>query len=88
MPESRRRKPKKAPTPAMAGTARVQRRKPPSRPWVPALMLACFLIGVAWLLIYYFSSGGFPGMGLLGAWNVFAGFAFVVVGLGVATQWR
>lgn len=87
MPESRRRKPKKSSPPPGPAPVKVTR-KGPSAPWVPALMLALFLIGIAWLLTYYFSSGGFPGMSALGGWNVFVGFSFVVVGLGVATQWR
>jgi hypothetical protein len=51
-------------------------------------MLAMFLIGIVWLLTYYFSNGGVLGMESLGGWNILVGFGFVVAGLGVATQWR
>ncbi|WP_131744635.1 cell division protein CrgA [Frankia sp. Cppng1_Ct_nod] len=86
MPVSRRRKKKSTYSPP-TGT-QVRKRKPPSPPWMGALILALFLIGIAWLLVYYFSNGGIPGMESLGGWNILVGFSFVVVGLGVATQWR
>ncbi len=87
MPVSRSRKPKKATTPAPAAT-RTSKRKPPSPPWFGAMILAFFLVGIAYLLVYYFSNGGVFGMESLGGWNILIGFGFVVVGLGVATQWR
>jgi len=91
VPESRRRKPKKvAATPAdsAAAAARARKSKAPSPPWVGAMILAMFAIGIAWLLIYYFSNGGVLGMEHLGGFNVLVGFGFLVVGLGVATQWK
>ena len=44
--------------------------------------------GIAWLLVYYFSNGGVLGMEHLGGWNLAVGFAFIVGGLGMATQWK
>jgi hypothetical protein len=86
VPVSRTRKPKKAPSsPASAPTPK---RKPPSPPWFGAMILAFFLIGIAYLLVYYFSNGGVLGLENLGGWNILIGFGFVVVGLAVATQWR
>ena len=87
MPESRRRKPKKATGPAPQ-TAQARKRKPPSPPWFGALILALFLIGVAYLLVYYFSNGGVLGMEALEGWNILVGFGFIVIGLGLSTQWR
>jgi len=52
------------------------------------MILAFFLIGIAYLLLYYFSNGGVLGMESLGGWNILIGFGFVVIGLGVATQWH
>jgi Cell division protein CrgA len=86
MPESRRRKKKKASAPSP--TTRTTRAKRPSAPWVGALILALFLIGVAWLLAYYLAGTSIPGMSALGGLNLLVGFAFVIVGLGIATQWR
>jgi hypothetical protein len=92
VPESRRRKPKKvAITPAesaAAAAARARKAKAPSPRWVGAMILAMFAIGIVWLLIYYFSNGGVLGMEHLGGFNVLIGFGFLVVGLGVATQWK
>ena len=91
MPESRKRKPKKVSTPVDSGgaaAARARKAKAPSPPWVGATILALFAIGITWLLIYYFSNGGILGMEHLGGFNVLVGFGFLVVGLGMATQWK
>lgn len=86
MPESRRRTKKKASAPAP--TTRTTKAKRPSAPWVGALILVLFGVGVAWLLVYYLAGSSIPGMSALGGLNLLVGFAFVIVGLGVATQWR
>jgi hypothetical protein len=86
VPVSPRRKPKKA-APARTAT-QAPKRRPPSPPWFGAMILAFFVIGIAYLLLYYFSNGGIAGMQDLGGWNILIGFGFVVIGLGVATQWH
>ncbi|WP_261554825.1 cell division protein CrgA [Frankia tisae] len=86
MPESRRRKPKK-PTPSV-NAHQTRRSRQSSPPWFGGLILAFFLIGIAYLLVYYFSNGGVLGMEGLGGWNILIGFGFVVIGLAVSTQWR
>jgi hypothetical protein len=89
VPESRKRK--KAvytPPPNAAGGPK---KKGPSPPWLPVLMLALFGIGVLWLVVFYISEGdmfGLPGAQDLGNWNLPVGFAFIIAGFGVATQWR
>ncbi len=89
MPESRRRKKKDARrvVAAPAGPPR-RTRDAPSPPWFGALLLGLFVVGIAWLLIYYFSNGGILGMQHLGGWNLAVGFAFIVGGLAMATQWK
>ncbi|MDT3446647.1 MULTISPECIES: cell division protein CrgA [Pseudofrankia] len=87
MPESRRRKPKKS-TSARPTTTVAAKRRAPSPRWFGGMILAFFLIGIAYLLTYYFSNGGVLGMESLGGWNILIGFGFVVIGLGVATQWH
>ncbi|WP_007519351.1 cell division protein CrgA [Pseudofrankia saprophytica] len=87
MPESRRRKPKKS-TSARPSTTVAAKRRAPSPRWFGGMILAFFLIGIAYLLTYYFSNGGVLGMESLGGWNILIGFGFVVIGLGVATQWH
>lgn len=89
MPESRRRKKKDARPPAPAPTAPARRsHAAPSPRWFGGLLLGLFLFGIAWLLTYYFSNGGVLGMQHLGGWNLAVGFAFIVGGLGMATQWK
>jgi Uncharacterised protein family (UPF0233). len=51
-------------------------------------MVAFFVVGVLWLAVYYISNGDIIGMRSLGSWNLAAGFAFIMVGFGLATQWR
>jgi hypothetical protein len=88
VPESRRRKKKS--TPAVATPAASTRRAlpPPSPPWYGGLILAMFVLGIVWLLVYYLSNGGVLGLENLGGWNLMIGFGFVVIGLGLATRWR
>jgi hypothetical protein len=53
----------------------------------PAIVI-CLILGLAWIALYYITQGSFPGMSALGAWNLVLGFAFIIVGVGLATQWR
>ncbi|HEX4433091.1 MAG TPA: cell division protein CrgA [Frankiaceae bacterium] len=89
MPESRRRKKKDArPAAPIRQAAPTSRKAPHSPPWFGGLLLGLFLLGIAWLLTYYFSNGGVLGMQHLGGWNLAVGFGFIVGGLGMATQWK
>ncbi len=89
MPESRRRKKKNARPASAPATARPAKKQAASSPpWFGGVLLACFVVGIAWLLTYYFSSGGVLGMQHLGGWNLAVGFGFIVAGLGLATQWK
>lgn len=72
-----------APAPVRKPAARLQ-----SPPWVPALMVAMFLLGLAWLVVFYLAGTTVPLMSHLGSWNLVVGIAFIGVGFGVATQWR
>ncbi len=83
MPKSRSRK-KDVYT---APTTRASSARRYSPPWLVPLMLGCFFIGIAWLLVYYLSQASYP-VGSLGAWNQLIGFAFILGGFGLATQWR
>jgi hypothetical protein len=88
VPVSRRRTKKS--TNAVAAPASSTKRKapPPSPPWYGGLILAMFVLGIVWLLVYYLSNGGVLGLENLGGFNLLIGFGFVVVGLGLATRWR
>jgi hypothetical protein len=58
-----------------------------SPPWVGGLMVALFLIGIIWLILFYVSNNSVP-VSALGNWNLLVGFGFIVAGFGVSTQWR
>ena len=89
MPESRRRKKKDARPAAPIAAAKPGRSQAAASPaWFGGALLALFVIGIVWLLVYYFSNGGILGMDSLGSWNLAVGFGFIVVGLGLATQWK
>jgi hypothetical protein len=55
--------------------------------WLVPVMLANFLIGLLWIVIFYISSTAYPIPGI-GAWNMVVGFGFVGVGFTLATRWR
>ncbi len=85
MPESRNRR-KNAYTPP---PPKVDPRSKVSPKWLVPVMVACFVIGLAWIVVYYLTTGmNIPVMTALGNWNLVVGFAFFGVGFGLATQWR
>ena len=55
--------------------------------WLVPVMLASFLLGLIWIVIFYISSTSYPIPGI-GAWNMMVGFAFVGVGFSLATRWK
>ena len=56
--------------------------------WLVPTMLACLLIGLAWIAVYYITGGTMPGQSALGGWNLAAGLAFIIAGVALATKWR
>jgi len=50
-------------------------------------MLACLLVGLAWIALYYITSGSLP-IGALQAWNLLVGFALIIAGVALSTKWR
>ena len=85
MPESSSRNKKK--------TDKVKAEKTPKKPrttsrvWVAPLMLACWLIGLAWLVVFYVAGQDIPIMDDLGNWNLLIGMGLIAVGFVVSTQW-
>jgi hypothetical protein len=59
-----------------------------SAPWVGAVMLAMFVIGIVWLATYYISGSDVPGMRALGGWNLAIGMGFILAGFGLAVRWN
>ncbi|HEX8001497.1 MAG TPA: cell division protein CrgA [Mycobacteriales bacterium] len=86
MPKSRVRKKKPDLYVRPAATASAKK-KQPSPAWFGALIGICFLVGIAWLVVYYLSGAEYP-VRSLEAWNVVVGFLWIAFGFGLATQWR
>jgi hypothetical protein len=55
--------------------------------WLAPVMVANFLVGLFWIVIFYVSQTTYPIPGI-GAWNMIIGFSFVGVGFSLATKWR
>lgn len=91
MPESRRRK-KSAytPPPEKVSSEESQKRVPVriggSR-WLAPVMVAMFVIGLAWIVAWYISPEN-PVMGPLAGWNVAIGFVFIGIGFLLSTKWE
>ncbi|MFJ6797550.1 cell division protein CrgA [Streptomyces sp. NPDC091268] len=58
-----------------------------NRSWVAPVMLAFFLIGLAWIVVFYVTDTQLP-LEALGNWNIVVGFGFIAAGFGVSTQWK
>jgi hypothetical protein len=86
MPKSRIRKKKKdnRPAPVAAETNQLELESPR---WLAPTMIAAFLIGLFWIVIFYVSQTRYP-IPNIGAWNMVVGFAFIGVGFSLATRWR
>jgi len=74
-------------------TEKVKAEKTPKRPrttsrvWVAPLMLACWLLGLAWLVVFYVAGQDVPVMKDLNNWNLLIGMGLIAVGFVVSTQW-
>lgn len=84
MPKSRiRKKAGYTPPPAKQTTTL----KLTSHTWVAPVMLTLFLLGLAWIVVFYVTDGKLP-VDALGNWNIVVGFGFIAAGFGVSTQWK
>jgi hypothetical protein len=64
-----------------------QKIKIESSAWVPRFMVAFFVIGLAWMVLYYLASN-ISFINSMGAWNVVIGFGFIAGGFVISTRWR
>ena len=55
--------------------------------WLAPTMVAGFLIGLFWIVIFYVTQTQYPIPGI-GAWNMIIGFSFIGFGFALATRWR
>ena len=88
MPESKGRKRDSGFTPPPSRSERkVARIGSPS--WLAPTMVACFIVGMAYIVVYYLAGQDIPVMRDLSALiNVGIGFGFIIVGFALATRWR
>jgi hypothetical protein len=58
--------------------------------WLAPTMVGFMIAGVIWLVLGYISNYASPGMSALGGQggNLIEGFVLLVIGLGLATQWK
>ncbi len=59
-----------------------------SPPWWAPVMVAFFVLGLLWIVVYYIAGADLPGMKTLGWWNIVVGFGLIGVGFGMSTRWR
>jgi hypothetical protein len=50
-------------------------------------MLGLFIIGLAWIVVYYLTQGDYP-VPSLDNWNLVAGFGVLIAGFVMATRWK
>jgi len=85
VPESRIRR--KRPSAAPAGPATPASGPRPSPRWWVPVMLGLMVAGLVWIVVFYLSSSEYPVPGI-GAGNLAAGFALILVGFAMTTRWR
>jgi predicted secreted protein len=85
MPISRRRKKEQQYVPPKVANAPALPTESPR--WLAPTMVAAFLAGLIWIVIFYVSSTRYP-IPDIGAWNMVVGFGFIAFGFGLATKWR
>ncbi len=58
-----------------------------SPPWIAPALVACLVLGVVWIAVYYFSSQTLPIPGIT-QWNLVIGFGLFVAAVVLGTRWR
>ena len=88
MPESKgRKKDVYTPPPTQKGERKVARLGSPS--WLAPTMVTLFVVGLAYLVVFYIAGSSIPVMKDLSALvNVGIGFALIMGGFFLATKWK
>lgn len=60
---------------------------PLSPKWWSPVFVTLLVLGLLWLVVYYFSSGGYPIPGI-GAWNLGIGIILMLIGFLMTLRWR
>ena len=84
MPESRSRKKSDytPPTAKKRTAAKIGNR------WAAPAMLVCWLVGLAWVSVFYIAGDKMPVMDGLGYWNIISGLGLIAAGFIFATKWE
>ncbi len=56
--------------------------------WLAPTMIVTFVLGLAWIALYYVTQADMPVLRSLGGWNLVIGFALIVSGVILATRWN
>lgn len=60
----------------------------PSPRWFAPVMVALFVIGLLWIVVWHLAGSSLPLMKDLGNWNMAIGFLFIIGGFMMSTRWR
>lgn len=89
MPLPKGRKKKDAPYVPEQSTGERKVARIGSPPWLAPTMLACFIIGLLYIVVFYIAGNEVPLMRDLNALaNVAIGFGFIIVGFVLSTKWQ
>lgn len=83
MPESRPRKKSEYTAPTGSQAAR----RVGGGRWVAPAMVACWLLGLAWIVVYYLAPD-LKFMSELGNWNLLVGMGLIALGFVLSTKWE
>ncbi len=88
MPESKRRKKDNGYTPPPTmGERKIAKLGSPR--WLAPLMVACFVIGLIYIVVFYIAGAQIPIMrDLSNLVNIGIGFGFIIVGFFLSTKWQ
>ena len=94
MPESKSRKKKVRPSDPdfLDRMAKAEAKEKAGNPaWLVPVMLGLMLLGLVWIVVFYITSsqpGGPLPIPALHQWNLAVGFALIIAGFGLTTQWK
>jgi len=69
----------------LAATAAAGKKASPL--WLPATAVGLIVVGIAWLVVFYLSSGSYPAQSW-GYWNIGIGFGAMIAALALLTRWH
>ena len=55
--------------------------------WLVPLMIALFIVGLLWVVVFYITQREYP-VESLGNWNMAVGFGLIIAGFMLSTRWR